>query len=279
MKPLTITKSFLTENSEILKDYFKDISKYPIISKEEEVKLAKEMKMGNEQARDKLIKSNLRFVITCAKQYVNQGVPLVDLINAGNLGLCQSCNLYDPDKGYRFLSFAVWYIRREIIKAIYNTGRTIRYPITYISKITKVKKAYDKFLSDNQRDPDDDELIQLTNLTQKQYNSVIFDKSYCQSLDSPITEDEKTSIADTLTENPDPFRDSFVTDAILNALECLTPREHKVIQEFYGIGCKEKNIKELAAEMNLGEERVRQLRKEGIKKLSQRKGITLKSLL
>lgn len=279
MKPLVITKSFLTEQSEILKDYFKDISKYPIISKEEEVSLAKEMKLGNEKSRDKLIKSNLRFVITCAKQYVNQGVPLIDLINAGNLGLCQACNLYDPDKGYRFLSFAVWYIRREIIKAIYNTGRTIRYPITYISKITKVKKAYDQFLADNQRDPDEEELIALTNLTQKQYNSVIFDKSYCQSLDNPITEDEKTTIADTITDNPDPFKDTFVTEAILQSLECLTPREQKVIKEFYGINCKEKSIKELASEMNLGEERVRQLRKEGIKKLYQRKRITLKSLL
>jgi len=280
VKEITTEKTILTENSEVLKNYFESISKYPIYSPEKQMELARQMKNGDYKARDKLITSNLRFVVTCAKKYTGQGVPLIDLIQSGNTGLCLALNNYDPERGYHFISFAVWYIRREIIRAIYNTGRTIRYPITYISKITKVKKAYDDFITKNQRPPTDDELIKLTNLTQKQYNSVIMDKSYCQSIDSPITDDEKTTIEDTLTEEIVPFSDTFTKEAISNALKVLNPREYKVITEFYGLNGKlERSIKDIAKEMNLGDERVRQLRKGAIKKLEKRCGKTLKTLL
>ena len=214
MKEITTEKTILTENSELLKEYFKSISKYHIYSGEEQVELAKKMVQGDEKAREKLITSNLRFVVTCAKKYVGQGVPLIDLIQSGNTGLCQACKNYDPYKGYHFISFAVWYIRREILKSIYNTGRTIRYPITFISKITKVRKAYDSFFVKNQRPPTDEELMELTGLTEKQYISVIMDKSYCQSMDLPVTEDEKTTIENTLTEEPNPFSDIFTKEAV-----------------------------------------------------------------
>ena len=238
------------------------------------------MKNGDEKARDKLITSNLRFVVTCAKKYTGQGVPLIDLIQAGNEGLTISLDKYDPDRGYHFISFAVWYIRREIIRAIYNTGRTIRYPITYISKITKVKKAYEDFLAKNQRPPNDDELIELTNLTQKQYSSVIMDKSYCQSIDSPVTEDGKTTVEDTLTEEIPPLSDTFTKEAIKSALTVLNPREYKVVTEFYGLeGQLERSIKDIAKEMGLGDERIRQIRKGAIKKLQKRCSKTLKTLL
>ena len=280
MKEITTEKNILTENSEILQKYFKDISKYPIYTGEEQIELARKMKNGDLDSKQKLIKSNLRFVVTCAKQFVGQGVPLVDLINSGNYGLLQSLDRYDPDKGYHFISFAVWYIRREILREIYNTGRTIRYPITYISKITKVKKAYDEFLSKNQREPSDEELIQLTNITQKQYNSVIMNKSYCQSIDTPISDDGKTTVEDTLTENITPFSDTFTKEAISSSLKILNPREYKVITEFYGLeGEFEKPIKEIAKEMGLGDERIRQIRKGAIKKLEKRCGKTLKTLL
>lgn len=280
MKEITITKNILNENSDILKNFFKDIDKYKIYSGDEQIQLAREALAGNKKSREKLITSNLRFVITCAKKYTNQGVPLIDLINAGNYGLCLAIDNYDPDKGYKFLSFAVWYIRREILKEIYNTGRTIRYPITYISKITKVKKAYDKFVTTYQKEPTDEELIKLANITQKQYDSVVMDKSYCQSIDSPITDDGSTTLGDILSENIIPFSDTFTKDAISKALRCLNPREYKVITEFYGLnGQYERPIKEIAQEMNLGNERIRQLRKEAIKKLEKRCGKTLKTLL
>lgn len=280
MKEITTEKTILTENSEILKSYFDSIAKYPIYSSDEQIELARQMKQGNKKAREKLINSNLRFVVTCAKKYTGQGVPLIDLIQSGNYGLILSLENYDPDRGYHFISFAVWYIRREIIKAIYNTGRTIRYPITYISKITKVKKAYDNFLTENNREPSDEELINITNLTQKQFSSVIMDKSYCQSIDTPISEDGKTTIEDTLTDFINPFSDNFTKEAILDSLKVLNPREYKVITEYYGLaGQLERPIKDIAIEMNLGAERIRQIRKGAIKKLEKRCGKMLKTLL
>lgn len=280
MKEITTEKNILTENSELLQKYFKDISKYPIYKGEEQIELARKMKNGDKKAREQLINSNLRFVVTCAKQFVGQGVPLVDLINSGNLGLIQSVEKYDPDKGYHFISYAVWYIRREILRAIYNTGRTIRYPITYITKITKVKKAYEEFLNKFQREPSDEELINLTNITQKQYDSVVLNKSYCQSIDTPITDDGKTTVENILTEDIKPFSDLFTKDSISSALKVLNPREYKVITEFYGLeGQYERPIKDIAKEMNLGDERIRQLRKGAIKKLEKKCGRTLKTLL
>ena len=280
MKEITTEKNILTENSELLQKYFKDISKYPIYKGDEQIELAKQFKNGDLKARDKLINSNLRFVVTCAKQFVGQGVPLVDLISSGNLGLIQSIEKFDPYKGYHFISYAVWYIRREIMKSIYNTGRTIRYPITYISIITKVKKIYNDFISKNQREPTEEELIKLSNITQKQYDSVILNKSYCQSLDTPITEDGKSSIEHIIPEEVNPLSDLFTKESILNSLKVLNPREYKVITEYYGLnGNYEKTIKEIAKEMNLGDERIRQIRKEAVKKLNKRCGKTLKTLL
>jgi RNA polymerase primary sigma factor len=279
MKEIQIRKNILNENSDTLKQYFKEINKYPILTSEQESKIAHEAKEGNTRARDKLINSNLKFVITCAKQYSGQGVSLMDLIQAGNLGLTEAVERFDPDRGYKFLSFAVWYIRREMIKAIYNTGRTIRYPVTYITKITKVKKAYDEFLTKNQREPTDEELIELTNLTQKQYNSTIIDKSYCQSLETPINEGNST-LEDLLTQDESSFSDTFTVDTINRALNVLNPKERKVVEEYYGLnGVPERTIKEIAKEMGLGDERIRQLRKNSIKKLNSRQGNILKTLL
>jgi RNA polymerase primary sigma factor len=280
MKEITTEKNILTENSELLQKYFKDISKYPMYKGEEQIELAKRIKNGDKKAREQLINSNLRFVVTCAKQFVGQGVPLIDLINSGNLGLIQSVERYDPDKGYHFISYAVWYIRREILRAIYNTGRTIRYPITYITKITKVKKAYEEFINKYQREPSDEELINLTNITQKQYESVVMNKSYCQSLDTPLSDDGSTTLEDVLCEETALFSDTFTKEAISKSLKILNPREYKVITEFYGLdGQVSKSIKEIAKEMFLGDERVRQIRKSAIKKLYQKKGKTLKTLL
>lgn len=280
MKQITTAKNILSENSDILKDFFKDIDKYKIYSGEEQIEFARQAKAGDENAREKLITSNLRFVVTCAKHYCDLGVPLIDLIQAGTEGLIQSIENFDPAKGYKFLSFAVWYIRRQILKEIYNTGKTIRYPITYISNITKVKKAHDDFEVKNQREPTEEELINLVDLTQKQYKSTIINKSYCQSLDVTINEDETTSLSDLIPDSVTPYSDVFTKDAISQSLKCLNSREYKVITEFYGVdGIEERPIKEIAKEMNLGDERVRQLKKSGIKKLKLKCGNILKSLL
>lgn len=281
MKEITTEKTILKENSELLQKYFKDISKYPKYEGEEQMKLAREMRKGNDKAREKLINSNLRFVVTCAKKYQGQGVPLMDLIQAGTLGLIQSLEKYDPDRGYKILSFAVWYIRREIIRALYNNGRTIRYPATYISKITKVKKAYEKFVEDNNREPTDEELIEITNLTQRQYKSTVMDRSYCQSLNTFVTDDNKLTLEDTLSEEVSPFSDGFAREYIEQSINLiLNDREKFVINHFYGFnGCLESSIKDIAKLLNLGEERVRQIRKSAVAKLKKRREKTFRTLL
>lgn len=281
MKRITTDKTILRENSELLQDFFRDIERYHIYSGEEQVELARKMKLGDNKAREALINSNLKFVVTCAKKYQGQGVPLMDLIQAGIYGLILSLEKYDPDKGYKVISFAVWYIRREIIKALYNHGRTIRYPVTYISKITKVKKAYEKFVDENGREPSDDELINLTNLTQKQYKSTIMDRSYCQSLDMVVTDDNKLTLEDILPDESISFTDVFAREYIEESINLiLNDREKFVINRYYGLnGCKEETIKEIAKELNLGEERVRQIRKNSIAKLKKRKEKTFKTLL
>ena len=280
MKEITTNVNILNENSDLLKQFFKDTSKYKVYSSTEQIELARKAKAGDKDAREKLITSNLKFVVTCAKQYVGQGVPLIDLIQCGIAGLIISIDNFDPDRGYHFISFAVWYIRREILSEIYRGGRTIRYPVSFISKITKVKKAYEEFLTKNSREPSDLELIRLTNLSQKQYDSTIINKSYCQSFDTPVTEDGKTTLGDTIEAEEIPFSDSFTKEAINKALSILNPREYKVITEFYGLaGQNERPIKEIAEEMELSPERVRQLRKGAIKKLYNRCGNVLKVLL
>lgn len=280
MKEITTNRNILNENSELLQEFFKDINKYPVLTGDEQIELARKIKNGDKEARDKLITSNLRFIVTCAKQYVGQGVSLMDLIQSGIVGLCLSIENYDPDRGYKFLSFAVWYIRREIIKSIYNNGRTIRYPVSYIAKITKVKKEYDNFVTKNQREPTDEELIQVTNLSQRQYTSTIINKSYCQSFDTPISEDSDATLEDILVEPEKPFVDQFAKDTISDVLKILNNREYKVISEFYGLdGKEERSIKEIAKDMGLGDERIRQIRKSAIKKLRNKKGLTLAALL
>jgi RNA polymerase primary sigma factor len=278
VKEITITKNILNESSDVLKQFFKDIDKYKIYSGEEQKELARKAQKGDEKAREKLITSNLRFVITCAKKYVGQGVALIDLINAGNYGLCLAVSNYDPDKGYKFLSFAVWYIRREILKEIYNTGRTIRYPITYISKITKVKKAYESFVTKNQREPTEEELLHITNITQKQYDSTVLNKSYCQSLETPIG--ESTKLEDVLEDSSFSITDTFTKESIKNALDVLNPREREVISKYFGLnGELETPTKDIAKDLKLGDERVRQIKKAALKKLKNRCGNILKSLL
>ena len=280
MKEIRITKNILTENSAGLQDFFKDIDKYKIYPSEEQIKLAAEAKKGNDKSREKLINSNLRFVVTCAKKYVGQGVPLMDLIQAGILGLIQSIENFDPDRGIKFLSFAVWYIRREILKEIYNTGRTIRYPITYISRFSKINKIVNDYINKYYCEPTEEELLKLTNLTHKQYNTVQNKKSYCISFDNTINGDSKSTLKDIIKDESYSVDIPFVKETISKALRYLNPREYKVITEFYGLeGQPEKSIKEIAKEMNLGDERIRQLRKGAIKKLEQRCGKVLKTLL
>ena len=280
MKTFKVGVSFTNRDDLSIRLYFKDINKFKPLTPEEETELFIRIENGDRDAFVKIIKHNLRFVITCAKKYTGQGVALIDLIQAGVLGLILSIKNFDPDKGYKFLSFAVWYIRREILKEIYNTRRTIRYPITYISKITKVKKVHDSFVTKNKREPTEEELMQLSNITQEQYNSTIINKSYCQSINTPLKEDSSTTLEETIPDTEDKYSNVFTKESISKALKCLNPREYTVITKYYGLdGEYNYSIKEIAKDLGVCDERVRQLRKGAIKKLKQRYGNILKTLL
>lgn len=270
----------MSEDTELLFSIYKRIGKCKIYSSDEQFELARLAKNGDQKAKDKLISSNLRFVITCARKYIGQGVPLVDLIQSGMEGLVLAFDHYDPDRGYKFLSFAIWYIRRELLKAIYNTGRTIRYPITYISKITKIKRSLESFTKENNREPNDEEFLDLTGYTKEQYDLIQLNKSYCQSMDTPVTENSSTAISDTIPYEETPYQDEFTKDGIAQALKCLNPREYLVITKYYGLnGEVNHTIKEIAEELNICDERARQLRKGAIKKLKDKQINLLKTLL
>lgn len=280
MKKITTDRSILNESSEVLTSYFRSISRYPIYSAKEQIKLAREAQKGNKKSEEKLIFSNLRFVVTCAKRYIGQGVPLNDLIQAGNYGLILSIKNFNPDKKIHFISFAVWYIRRELLKAIYNTGRTIRYPITYISRMSKVQKVCDSFIATEQRIPTEEEILDITKLTEKQYSSTVENQSQCQSMDASLSDGGKITIENFIADDSDPISDTFTKEAINEALKVLNAKEYKIVTEYYGLnGNRVKSVNELSREMKLGNERVRQIRKEAIKKLRRRCSGILKSLL
>ena len=280
MKKITTDRSILNEPSEILASYFKSISRYPIYSAKEQIKLAREAQKGNKKAEEKLIFSNLRFVVTCAKRYIGQGVPLNDLIQAGNYGLILSIKNFNPNKKVHFISFAVWYIRRELLKAIYNTGRTIRYPVTYISRMNKIQKASDSFIAAEERIPSSEEILDMTKFSEKQYYGIIENQSQCHSMDNSFSDDGKITIENFIAEESDPISDTFTKEAINEALKVLNAKEYKIVTEYYGLnGNRVKSVNELSREMELGNERIRQIRKEAIRKLRRRCSGILKSLL
>jgi len=278
MKDIKITsRSYINQKEDNLNYFFRDIYKYPLLTAEEEKKVCKLLKSEDtkEEAIDKLVKSNIRFVITVAKQYQGQGVLLSDLIMSGIEGLIESAHKFDPDRGYKFITFAVWYIRREVIKAIYNTGRTIRYPTSYICKLSKVTKAYDSFVNKNNREPNEKELLELTNLSQKQYQDVVNNQSYCTSIDLPAYDDSDSTVADLVpTSDIDPVSstdNSIIKEKIYSLLSSFGKREKDIFRLFFGLDCAKMNPREIGELFGLVGERIRQLKNKVVEKIKKDK--------
>ena len=187
----------------------------------------------------------------------------------------ESAHKFDPDRGYKFITFAVWYIRREVIKAIYNTGRTIRYPTSYICKLSKVTKAYDEFVNENNREPDEKELLKLTNLSQKQYNDVVNNQSYCTSIDLPAYDDSDSSVSDVIPsedENPETLTDiKIIEEKIYSSLSSFNRRERDIFRLSFGLDCAKMNPREIGELFGLVGERIRQLKNKVIDKLKKNK--------
>lgn len=272
MKSLTINQSITNRSDASINLYFKDVSKLPMISPEEEIELAKKIQNGNKSAESKLIKANLRFVISVAKQYQNKGLDLVDLIQEGNLGLIEGARRYNPDRGIKFISYAVWWIRQSILKAISDQCRTVRVPMGQIVNMGKISKVSEKFEQEHGRNPSTIELEDLVNLDSKKIG-LSFSSTYKSiSLESPFSDDENGNLLDII-----PNTNAMDCDEGLNKedlikimnkiISKLPPRDSDVIRLTYGIGIQQMTIDEIANRFGVGCERIRQIQHNAIKRL------------
>lgn len=272
MKPFRITQSITDKQDASLGMYFKDVSKEPMISAEEEAALAKKVKEGDQSAIDKLVKSNLRFVISVAKQYQNKGLPLVDLIQEGNLGLIRSAYSYDEDKGFRFISYAVWWIRQSIIKAISDQCRTVRLPMTQINYLNKINKVIEKFEQEHGRKPATEEIGHVAEIPIEKVSMAMVASNRSISLESPFKDDDAGCLLDIIPDNSiEELDEGLIRNdlriKIEEILKELSYRDQDVIRMTYGIGMPPLQNEEIASRFGIGCERVRQIQHEAIAKI------------
>ncbi len=287
MRQLKITKSITNRENASLDKYLQEIGREELITVEEEVELAQRIRKGDRRALDKLTKANLRFVVSVAKQYQNQGLSLPDLINEGNLGLIKAAEKFDETRGFKFISYAVWWIRQSILQALAEQSRIVRLPLNQIGSLNKINKALAKFEQENERRPSVDELAEK--LGAKDQEDKIAETLKISgrhvSVDAPFVEGEDNSLLDVLVNDDSPIADNTLMDESLlveinRALSTLTPRENEIVKLFFGIGGQEMTLEEIGVKFGLTRERVRQIKEKAIKKLKQdSKNKLLKSYL
>ena len=276
MRPLKIYTSITIRTEMSLEKYLTEIDRIPMIRPEQEAELAHQIHSGGRKgakAKEKLITSNLRFVVSVAKQYQHQGVPLTDLINEGNLGLMAAVDRFDETRGFKFISYTIWWIRQSILQAIANYGNTIRNPQNQIGINNKVKSAINSFVQMHQRMPSVEELCEITSLEADKIKKAIEVNAPITSIDTPRGEDEDGgTMADSIFSTEDAAdrhadHESMYTDLILILNSVLDQRERTIIIESYGIGCQERELADIGNDMGLSRERVRQIRNRGIEKI------------
>lgn len=268
MKRLEIKPSITNRN--LIKSHLKDIAKIPLLSVEEEKEIGKRAKEGDKKAQDELVIHNLRFVISVAKQYQNQGLSLEDLISAGHEGLIVAARKFDVDRGFKFISYAVWWIRQSILKALYSNTRTIRLPLNQIGNISKVLKAMREFEQRYERKPSLEELENIVDIPQKKISKLLEYSKYTTSIDSPLTTDGEDTLGDLLKNDDvldsDLMRQSEIYQAnkILNLLR---DREHDILRMYFGIGVPKMPMTEICKFFGVSAERIRQIKDEALKSL------------
>ncbi len=272
MRQLKISKSITNRESASLDKYLQEISKYDLISVDEEVELARRIKKGDKEAMEKLIKANLRFVVSVAKQYQNQGLSLPDLINEGNLGLIKAAEKFDETRGFKFISYAVWWIRQSIMQAINEQSRIVRLPLNQVSSLTKYKKAIQEFEQKHHRKPTEEELAEILETTEEKIKKTASASGKAISMDAPFVEDEENSLIDILPNEDSPKADESLIHESLRveierALSTLTERERDIIKLSFGIGVEPISLEEIGERYGLTRERVRQIREKALKKL------------
>jgi len=279
MRQLKITKSITNRESQSLEKYLQEIGKVELITPEEEVKLAIKIKQGDQKALDKLTKANLRFVVSVAKQYQNQGLTLPDLINEGNLGLIKAAQRFDETRGFKFISYAVWWIRQSILQALAEQSRIVRLPLNKVGLTNRIQKAYSQLEQQFEREPSPEELAEVLELDIDEVSSTLGIGGRHVSVDTPLSEGEDNTLIDVM-ENPNADRaevniehnESLKMD-IDRSLKTLTERQKEVICFFFGIGVDHPmSLEDIGDRFSLTRERVRQIKDKAITKLRSNSG-------
>lgn len=276
MKQFKINKNFTSRSEESLDKYLAEISRVPMITPDQEVELAQMIRKGGKQgdlAKEKLVTANLRFVVSVAKQYQHQGVPLSDLINEGNLGLITAADKFDETRGFKFISYAIWWIRQSILQAIAEYSNIVRRPQSQIAVSNKIKKATNEFLLKQQRNPTADELSEIISLEIDKIEKAIQTEAHVNSLDAPVSEDADSTMADVLASSPEYAADrtvnheSMCSDLMQVLCDVLNERERLIVIQNFGIGCPERSLDDIGYGMGLTRERVRQIRERCLDKV------------
>lgn len=272
MRQLKITKSITNRESASLDKYLQEIGKEDLITVEEEVELAQRIKKGDQEALEKLTKANLRFVVSVAKQYQNQGLSLPDLINEGNLGLIKAAEKFDETRGFKFISYAVWWIRQSILQALAEQSRIVRLPLNQVGSLNKINKAFARFEQENERTPSPEELAAVLDLPKEKVSDTLRVSGRHVSVDAPFSDGEDNNLLDVLVNSDSPNADRGLINESLSteverALSTLTDRERDIIRYFFGIGCAEMTLEEIGENFGLTRERVRQIKEKAIRRL------------
>ena len=272
MRQLKITKSITNRESASLDKYLQEISKEEMVSAEEEVELAQLIRKGDKKALERLTRANLRFVVSVAKQYQNQGLSLPDLINEGNLGLLKAAERFDETRGFKFISYAVWWIRQSILQAISEQSRIVRLPLNQVGSVNKINREISKFEQENERRPSVHEIADNIDLPQEKIDDAMNISGRHFSVDAPFSDAEDGSLLDVLINEDIPPTDvSLVSESLKSeiqaALSVLNERERNVIEASYGLGMQELTLEEIGEKYGLSRERVRQIKEKAIRKL------------
>jgi len=272
MRQLKITKSITNRESASLDKYLQEIGKEELITVEEEVELAQRIKKGDKGALEKLTRANLRFVVSVAKQYQNQGLSLPDLINEGNLGLIKAAEKFDETRGFKFISYAVWWIRQSILQALAEQSRIVRLPLNQVGSLNKINKAFSRFEQKFERTPSPEELADILELPKEKVSDTIRVSGRHVSVDAPFIDGEGNSLLDVLVNNDSPVADKNLLNESLSkeidrALATLTERERDIIKLFFGVSIQEMTLEEIGEQFGLTRERVRQIKEKAIRRL------------
>lgn len=272
MRQLKITKSITSRDSQSLDKYLQEIGREQLLTVEEEVELSQRIRRGDRRALDTLVRSNLRFVVSVAKQYQNQGLSLPDLINEGNMGLIKAAEKFDETRGFKFISYAVWWIRQTILQALAEQSRIVRLPLNQVSAVNKISKAITKFEQENERKPSPEELAEMVNELPEKINDSLRASGRHVSVDAPFIEGEDNSLLDVMENTDAPSADNTLIyeslqKEISRALDILNDRERDIIEMSFGIAQPQMTLEEIGDNFGLTRERVRQIREKAIRKL------------